>query len=276
VPIIEKMPFTDAPKLMQLLISILFVTLAATGDRVLAAAETATETASDILALSGGEKERDLARQRLLAKPRAEVRVTLKNQLQVVSSQVFALRALAELGDDFRTPEIEAAIEGLIKKSNSFEVFDALNPSLNKNKRPTAKLYLERLKAIAKKRKNSPLKSSLLNGLARMQEPLSDPLFSQLTADEDYTVRESAVRHFVATREKVSQSAQATRFRNSLKLQPFQTRLVAMEAFADLPLPELKALSQAFDRAQCKTEKFDETRIACEKILESLQKAGAS
>ena len=234
-----------------------------------------SEIEKDLIALSAGEKERDEAVKRLSAKPAAEVKSALKTQLLQATSQVFALRALAELGGSYRTPEIDKAVQAVAKKSNAYEVFDAVNLTVNKTDRHLHKLYLDRLGSLVGKKKNSPLKSSLLNGLAKMEEPLSDGIYGKLLADDDYTVRETAIRHFLATREFLSQKSQAVRFRISLKTQPFQARLVAMEAFANLPLPELKALAEAFDNSQCATEKFEETRKACEAIRESLKKSGA-
>ena len=247
------------------------------------AAKPATETQiaslqKDLIALSAGEKERDEAAKRLRAEPPRDVSRALLLQLQESSSQLFALRALNELGREFRTPEIEKAVLAIAKKSNSYEVFDSINSSIGARpegaEKELNKLYLNRLKSLLGTKKNSPLKSALLSGLAKLGEPLTDAIFDSLLVDADFNVRESVVKHFLATRESLSQTSQAMRFRKSLKAQPYQTRLVAMEAFAQLPLPELKALAQSFDEAQCKTEKFEATRTACEQVRESLKKTG--
>ena len=239
---------------------------------ILAVASAAPETSSvakDIVNLSSGDRTHDEALKRLKAAPRTEIVETLRKMLKSTGSLSFALRAV----DELEVKEVYEEIRVLAKTSESWELFDAINDisDLRKEGRAElAKIYQDRAKALAGTKQNSPLKSSLLDGLAKMDEPAASDVFAKYLADDDFLVRETAVRHLLATRGQLAQEEQVARLKEAFKLKPYQARLEAMNGFRKLSIEDQKKLAAAFSPSLCQDEPKDEVKKVCLEIAGAL------
>jgi hypothetical protein len=79
--------------------------------------------------------------------------------------------------------------------------------------------------------------------------------------------------NFLTVRAKYQPDEQLDRFRRSFKAKPYQVRLAAINAFADLSVDARKALRRAVDdefNKSCKNERNSLVREACGRLLKGM------
>ena len=243
-------------------------------DAAPSAASSAVQKAirEDIHSLQGSEKESGAALDRLRARPRAAVVAVVKDDLTSASEiPPGTLKAVVAL--DAR--ELLPVLKTLCAKSEDWPVFAAVNRLIDpKSDRAGAEelsvVYLSRLNSLL----SAAAKVAVLDGLARFGKPLSRESFAELIDDSSLEVRIATVRQFLATRGSLEPAEQLARWTESLKLKPYQARLLAMEELARLPASELGRVKTALKAEQCAKESEAEVKAACQAAEKKIERGG--
>lgn len=224
------------------------------------------------------ETASDEALQRLKARPRVDVIAAVKPHLASGRAGARLDVALDIIGAlDLR--ELKPDVISLAKTTDSWRVLVTANRWLGKdnaeNEKEIERVYLTRLSRELERnpREHAVIKIALLDGLSLTKSMISTSDYAKLLEDQSFDVRRAAVANFLMVREKYQPDEQLERFRRSFKAKPYQVRLAAMNAFADLSVDIRKALRKAVDdefNKLCKNERNSLVKEACGRLLKEM------
>jgi hypothetical protein len=234
----------------------------------------------DIHLLQGSEKESGLALDRLQTRPRADVLAVVKDDL-TSSSEIppGTLKAVVALKAIELLPELKV----LCAKTEDWAVFASVTRLVSEDEKRSqqldrsnvdalAGLYLARLKSLL----SATAKVAVLDGLSRFGRALPHDTFTALLSDSNLEVRIATVREFLATRSGLDPQERLARWGETLKLKPYQARLLAMEELARAPASEASALKGALKLESCAHESESEVKAACQAAAKSVKRGGKS
>jgi hypothetical protein len=218
----------------------------------------AQEILREGLDLAADQETAMTARKSLEGRPRASIiaaaRTELLNHPEHLGS--FALidgMALKELVPDL--------IKQVSKTSDWHVARTLASLSSDADRRVLSPIYLKRL---LETKDQATLKVAMLDSLAEWNQALPYATYKLLIGHPSYEVREAVVRQFLLTRKLYSQQDMQNRFITALATKPYQVRLEAMRAFAEMPAIEKSKLNLLKASLKCAAEPNEIVKQYCQ------------
>lgn len=206
------------------------------------------------------------ALEKVLQAPRPQVLAILRDDL---ASAPQLMRATLDAVVVLRARELLPELKSLAKQTEFWWVFADLNALVTgdeEGSRDLTPIYLTRLGTTL----STTARVAVLNGLASFHAGLPAAVFNDLVDSESYEVRIATVRHWLKTRDLLSETERHRRLEMVLQLRPRQARLIALREVPRMPASERAHLNKNIFKERCEAETDSATREACRKAEKSL------